>query len=172
MNASYVSAMLDPATDAKAAFHNVGGPLVKLYNELLPEVQKTLEDRHGPIPILFAEPQRRGPPSARLYVLYVRDQDPTWRDAVMVEKVRPWADEQSDVPLFVIALRLADPNLPLTPLRDGRGPLSDPLPPLEKEITHLAGSLSPSTQEFVLEDSPRNTRSMIVLLEQLVLSLK
>lgn len=172
MNASYVSAMLDPATDAKAAFHNVGAPLVQLYNALLPEVQKTLGDLHGPIPILFAEPPRRGLPAARLYVVYVREQAATWRDAAMVEKVRPWTDEQSDVPLFVIALRLAEPNTPLPSLHDGRGPLSDPLPPLEKEITQLAGSLSPSSKEFVLEDSPRNTRSMIMLLEQLIVSLK
>lgn len=163
MKETYVSVAIDPILQDQVAFQDIGSSLVRYYDELYADVRHALLGESNPnTPLLFEEPFKRGKPAARLYLIYVPEKESSWKNCMTESKIRPWIEEQMDIPLYILLLRNASPKITL-PREVATLPFQNP--PLS-----LAIQKNGYTKTFRLEESERNARTMVILLEQLLLA--
>lgn len=163
MKETYVSVAIDPLLQDQPAFQDIGSSLVRYYNELYADVRHALLGDSNPnMPLLFEEPFKRGKPAARLYLIYVPEKESSWKNRMTESKIQPWIEEQMDIPLYILLLRNTSSKIAL--FREV-ATLPFQNPPLS-----LAIQRNETTNVFVLEESERNARTMVILLEQLLLA--
>lgn len=156
----YIAVYVDPRIDGSKTMRNVTNDILAMYSdELFGSVRHAMGHEGAEKPtLLFAEPERRKP-VARMYVAYVPSGSQLL-GSVARSKLDPLIDQQGEIPLFVVAIR---------PERSGQ--LSDAAAVLRQPIIELRGHADAKSKQMVLPSNEENQRSMVMLMEQLVLTM-
>lgn len=155
----YISIVMDPLFEHKDAFQNVGSSLVSYYEKLFDDVRNAMiSDGNLEMPLLFDEPPKRGKPTARVYLVYAPGIEMPWTERLTKSRVQSWIDAQNEIPLYVVVLRSAP--------KDTAIPREEWSLPFRNAPLQLVGQMNSRTNQFTIEESERNARNLVMLIEQ------